>query len=212
MLLVAFVVLMVLQMAATRALNNFYRVAAALQFYTPDKGYSYHPPISRPKGITNLDSTRTSRASSPIPDTTSQTIQTMKAGTKDVQQRNDDRAIATSFSLALQWGSEYMDENPLIGEPGALKLSSTSRHLKDQQDRTQAEAAKALQQEKEKESDSARASVSVAPTPAPIKTMDLKKGSLSSKGKSPISAGLESGIKKRRKSKAPGTPGIASPS
>jgi mediator of RNA polymerase II transcription subunit 6 len=197
-------------MAATRALNKFYEAAASLQFYTPDRGYSYHPPISKSKAIASLESTRTSRANSPIPDAVSQTTHTLQSGAKEAQQGNDDRAIATSFSLALQWGSEYMDENPLIGEPGALKLSSTSRHVKDQQDRTQAEAAKAVQQEKEKESESARASV--APTPGPLKTTDLKKGSLSSKGKSPVSATSDAGTKKRRKSKAPGTPGVSSPS
>lgn len=107
-----------------------------------------------------------------------------------------------------------MDENPLIGEPGALKLSSTSRQLKDQQEKVQAtEASKAAQKLKEKEAESARASVAAIPTPAPpaIKTSDLKKGSIS-KGKSPTSAVSDGGVnKKRRKSTKPGTPGVTSP-
>jgi mediator of RNA polymerase II transcription subunit 6 len=203
-------------MAATRALQKFYKAATELQFYTPDRGYTYHAPISKHKALTSLESTRTSRANSPIPDTASQTS-LQPAGTKETQQQqqqqgNDDRAIATSFSLALQWGNEYMDENPLIGEPGALKLSSTSRQLKDQQDRT--EASKTAQKEREKMNESARASIAATPTPAPapIKT-DLKKSSVS-KGKSPISAVSDGGIKKagRRKSMKPGTPGVGSPS
>jgi hypothetical protein len=104
-----------------------------------------------------------------------------------------------------------MDENPLIGEPGTLKLSSTSRQLKDQQDKSQAAAAV---KEKEKEMESARASVAATPTPAPpsIKTSDLKKSSMS-KAKSPISATVDGAVKKagRRKSMKPGTPGVGSP-
>lgn len=202
-------------MAATRALQKFYKAATDLQFYTPDRGYTYHSPIAstKSKPLNSLESTRTSRAGSPIPDTASQTSLQPAAGAKESQtQGNDDRAIANSFSLAVRWGNEYMDENPLIGEPGALKLSSTSRQLKDQQDRNSAaEASKTAQKEKEREAESARVSVAATPTPAPIKT-DLKKSSMS-KGKSPIGAVSDGGIKKagRRKSTKPGTPGVGSP-
>jgi mediator of RNA polymerase II transcription subunit 6 len=205
-------------MAATRALQKFYAAANELYFYTPDRGYTYHSTTSNSKSKSSnlLESTRTSRANSPIPDTASQTsVQPTSTGTKETQnQGNDDRAIATSFQLAVRWGNEYMDENPLIGEPGALKLSSTSRQLKDQQDKNQAaEASKTAQKEKEKEAESTRASVAATPTPAPpaIKT-DLKKSSMS-KGKSPISAVSDGGVKKagRRKSMKPGTPGVGSP-
>ncbi|QDS76704.1 hypothetical protein FKW77_000836 [Venturia effusa] len=210
-------VLRIRLMAATRAMQKFYKAAHELYFFSPDRGYSYHSTAKSSKSKALLESTRTSRANSPILDTASQSsAQPSASNVKgEIQsQPSDDRAIANSFQLAVRWGNEYMDENPLIGEPGALKLSSTSRQLKDHQEKIQAtEASKAAQKLKEKEAESARASVVATPTPAPpaIKTSDLKKGSIS-KGKSPTSAVSDGGVKKaRRKSTKPGTPGVTSP-
>lgn len=202
-------------MAATRAMQKFYKAAHELYFFSPDRGYSYHSTTKPSKSKALLESTRTSRANSPIPDTASQTsVQPSATNVKGETQSqpSDDRAIANSFQLAVRWGNEYMDENPLIGEPGALKLSSTSRQLKDQQEKVQAtEASKAAQKLKEKEAESTRASATPTPALPAIKTSDLKKGSIS-KGKSPTSAVSDGGVKKiRRKSTKPGTPGVTSP-
>ena len=118
----------------------------------------------------------------------------------------------------MAYGDEYMDENPLVGEPGNFKLSSTGRSVRDKEAR-----------EKEKrELDAARSEMarsevgeraSVAPSPAPggaSKTAGLRKegsGVGMAKGKSPTSGGEGATGKKRRKSKAPITPGPgASPS
>lgn len=35
------------------------------------------------------------------------------------------RTLVESFAMALRYGSEYMDENPLVGEPGAFILSTS---------------------------------------------------------------------------------------
>ena len=39
----------------------------------------------------------------------------------------ESRLVDESFSLAIQYGDEYMDENPITGHPGAFNLSSTGR-------------------------------------------------------------------------------------
>lgn len=102
-----------------------------------------------------------------------------------------------------------MDENPLVGEPGAFKLSATNRNIRDKH--VKETAAEAAREAAKSEAESLRAaSVAPTPIPPPIKTNLERKGSDIGKSRSPISA--VSGInKKRRKSKAPGTPGIASP-
>jgi len=127
---------------------------------------------------------------------------------KNTQEANDDRAIWESFNLSAQYGSEFMDENPLVGEPGSFVLASTARNLSDKRAKeTAAEAAIKTSQ------DAISRSVSVAPTPPvsakPVEPM--RKVSTSAKAKSPTSAVADGGVKKRRKSKAPGTPGVASP-
>lgn len=35
------------------------------------------------------------------------------------------KLLAESFSLSSRYGSEYMDENPLVGEPGSFILSKS---------------------------------------------------------------------------------------
>jgi len=185
--------------------NKAYQTAGSLQYYSPEKGYSYFPSSQKPKPSAGLESTRTSRAASPIADTASQT--SARQG-KESSHQDDDRAIFNSFNLAIRYGSEYMDENPLTGEPGSFKLSTTNRNIRDKH--VKETAAEAAKEAAKSEAESLKAaSVAPTPVPPPIKTNLERKGSDIGKAKSPISA--TSGIKKRRKSKAPGTPGIASP-
>lgn len=37
----------------------------------------------------------------------------------------DTRTLAESFNLFMQYGDEFMDENPLVGEPGSFIMSRT---------------------------------------------------------------------------------------
>lgn len=39
----------------------------------------------------------------------------------------DPRVVEQSFRLHMQFGGEYMDENPITGKPGDFHLSSTGR-------------------------------------------------------------------------------------
>jgi mediator of RNA polymerase II transcription subunit 6 len=197
-------------MSVTNLLSKFYDAAAAMQYYAPSRGHTYFPPVSKSNAQIGLKSTQTSRANSPVPDTASQTVSLPQAGgAKVISQANDDRAILDSFNLSMQYGSEYMDENPLAGEPGSFVLSSTGRNLQDK--RAKEAVAEAVREKQETDSSKA---TSVAPIPvAPLKIIPpSKRDSLGGKGKSPISpiAG-DAAAKRRRKSKAPVSPDGASP-
>jgi mediator of RNA polymerase II transcription subunit 6 len=187
-------------------LSSFYKTATSIPLYSIEKGYAYLLPdqTRKPKGT--LDSARTSRAGSPVADTASQT----GARQKETSQLDDDYEIGRSFNLTLSYGDDFMDENPLVGEPGSFKLSSTSRTIKEKEAKEKAaEAAK--EAVKSEAADSQRGSIAPSPAPPPpIKTSMERKGSGLGKGKSPTSA-TGDGVKKRRKSKAPATPGVASP-
>lgn len=97
--------------------------------------------------------------------------------------------LAESYNLSSRYGKEYMDENPLVGEPGSFILSKSR------------EAGPAVSQQQTR----ARAPPKL-PTSADVKTTvvppPVKK---SAKGveKSPISPGTKE-KKQRRKSKAAG--------
>jgi mediator of RNA polymerase II transcription subunit 6 len=189
-------------MSVTNLLGKFHETAAAMQFFTPATGHTYFPPMGKPKAKPGLESTRTSRANSPMPDSSSQTG-SMSQTTKDVPEVNDDTAIYESFNMALRWGSEYMDENPLVGEPGSFVLAHSSRNLKDQREKREvaSEVVKSIEN---------RASQTPSTAPTPLRTLEPpKKVATGTKLKSPTGPVADAGVKKRRKSKAPGTPGVS---
>lgn len=99
------------------------------------------------------------------------------------------RLLAESFNLSLRYGNEYMDENPLTGEPGSFILSkSTNNPEANQAGSSQPKAAPAS------------TTTSGPPTPK-IDTSVAGKGAKVAGGeKSPTTPGVK-GKKERRKSK-----------
>lgn len=99
------------------------------------------------------------------------------------------KLLAESFSLSSRYGSEYMDENPLVGEPGSFILSKSRDTPAGAQQRPRGigppPKASTLPESKPAE---------VAPT--------MKKG-VKVVEKSPISPGTKE-KKQRRKSKVAG--------
>ena len=96
--------------------------------------------------------------------------------------------LAQSFALSTRFTSEYLDENPLVGEPGSFILQKSR------------EAGVAQSQPINKATSSAKPSA--PPTPAPLKTdippVEMKKG-LKGGDKTPITPGTKE--KKRKKSR-----------
>jgi mediator of RNA polymerase II transcription subunit 6 len=197
-------------------LSNFYRTASTLPLYSIENGYTYlHPSQKKKPSKSAGTSARTSRAASPT-GSQSSLSRSKETGTQD-----DDALIANSFQLTLGYGDEYMDENPLIGEPGSFRSSMTGRGVKDKEtkererERLAVEAArseKARSEVGETSSQKPSGTTSPVAAAAPLKPSSLeRKATGLAKGKSPTSA-LGEGVKKRRKSKAPVTPGVISPS
>ncbi|GAB7365005.1 hypothetical protein MBLNU230_g5787t1 [Neophaeotheca triangularis] len=125
-------------LSATTSLNKFIDKAASLANFTPSTGYAYptasaKPTATLPSAAPSPSRSRegsiapgeTSRSGSVQP--SSQTGAPAAAGTTDVL---DARLLANSLQLSIQYGDEYMDENPLIGEPGTLKFTSSTAVVK----------------------------------------------------------------------------------
>lgn len=124
---------------------------------------------------------------------------------------DDLRLLSESLALSARYSSEYMDENPLHGEPGSFVFASTAEHLRAQQQAQQAKA-KAPPAVGTTPGVSARGSVAGTPMPA-IKTEGFSPDRRGSKGgqKSPLSAGLPK-LKRKKTGRADGTsPTAASP-
>lgn len=129
----------------------------------------------------------------------------------------DARTLLESFDLTLRYNGEYMDSNPLLGEPGSFKLQLTTEQLHAQQAAEQARAQAA--KERQAQTTSSSAAVSAAPTPDAEKTADTKALLLRKGGKDKEKSGAGTAVPrgKRRKSKAansptsPATPVAATP-
>lgn len=105
------------------------KTASTLPTFTPSFGHTYMPPAPRPieASQTAMQSQQSKEENTPMPDADSQTkapLTTGPATTSNVGSSvQDTRTLAESFSLLSRYGDEFMDENPLVGEPGSFILS-----------------------------------------------------------------------------------------
>lgn len=208
------------------SLSKFTNLATPLPIFTPALGYTYYPPApSKPTIASQGSLVQSSRDSSVAPavlnpTVASQTAASLESGSNSnnaaLNQASDPRdsyALYESFNLMLQYGDEYMDENPLRGEPGNFTFSSTKDRVRAKA--AEAEAAKAKEQELVKKLEEARASAAATPfagTATPEKVQ-----SPVSETKPSVKRSKTGDKIKRRKSKiatsptSPASPAVPSP-
>jgi mediator of RNA polymerase II transcription subunit 6 len=122
-------------LAATASINQFFELASGLPRYNPSMGYTYLPVPTRQTASNPLSnpSPSQSREGSLAPNADAMSIRSgsiqpdappdTSAPTTEVQ---DSRLLENSLWMAFQYGDEYIDENPLIGEPGQFKFAATT--------------------------------------------------------------------------------------
>ena len=182
-------------------LKEFFDTAYKMQHFTPAEGYSYLK--SDPKKNTAADeSAQTSRAATPEPEASAQPLSHGEKSEESKQTASgDDALLWESLQQTLMYMDEFMDENPLQGEPGSFFFTSTQDHVRTQNKRAEETAAAAEAGKQTSQGASRTNSTGTTPQPPPIKTEGLpRKGS---KATSPLSATAKA---KRRKSKAPASP------
>ena len=164
--------------------------ASALPIFTPSLGYTYIPPT--PKSVVPTTSTQVNQISkedTPVSGTQEANGVTKVPSVSKITTEADDQSIqllAESWSLSLRYGNEYMDENPLVGEPGSFIMSKTREPA----------ATSSLKIQTSLPLKPAESADTKTPTP-------FASGKKGSKGndKSPISPGIKD-KKAKRKSKA----------
>ena len=100
------------------------------------------------------------------------------------------QTLAESYQLSLNYGDEYMDENPLIGEPGSFRINKTK----------EVAVVKPV----------LNISTPFALPPPDTKSVESTVTSKKNKEKSPITPGAKE-KKSRRKSKAAGATTTTTP-
>jgi mediator of RNA polymerase II transcription subunit 6 len=112
-----------------QSLNKAYSTAAALPSFTPALGHTYLPPPKTDRQKAADAQLLASKASTPMPDSAPPKKKS-SLQTTSVNSILGNRLLAESFEMALRYGEEYIDENPITGHPGDFHFSSTGRATK----------------------------------------------------------------------------------
>lgn len=107
------------------SMNKFLSTASALPDFSPSLGYTYIPPSSstRLKAIESQLG-QASKEGTPVPEV----LNSRKApSASNISNYLDTRLLEESLNIAMKYGDEYMDENPITGQPGDFHLSTTGR-------------------------------------------------------------------------------------
>ncbi|KAK4694232.1 mediator of RNA polymerase II transcription subunit 6, partial [Lecanoromycetidae sp. Uapishka_2] len=196
-------------LSTVASMTKLLSLASTLPNFTPALGHTYLAPNPKnPTPGSSLQVTQTSKESTPVPgSSTPSGTQDTAATRKDsamskTADYSDAQMLSDSYRLLMSYVDEYMDENPIIGEPGSFKLAK-SRPLQLPPSVTSSMSTS--------KPDSQQSLKVATPTPANgAVTPQLKTEDLPAPVKKPIKGAEKSPTtpvgkeKKRKKSKVPG--------
>ena len=211
------------QLSTVTSLTKVLSTASSLPSFTPSFGHTYLPPVSKnPTPGSSLQATQASKEGTPMPGGNTPLPATQETATSARSTKTTSdiglqgvHMLAYSYELSDRYANEYMDENPIVGEPGSFKLSkshNTSFATSMSTSKTSSQAQE-VSKNSSQVSDVATPLKSAVPTPPQLKTEDLPAPARkSTKGseKSPTTPGTKE-KKSRRKSKAAGDRGVTTP-
>ncbi|RAK94872.1 mediator complex subunit MED6 [Aspergillus ibericus CBS 121593] len=112
-------------LSAVTSLTSLLKTASTLPTFTPSHGHTYLPPAPKSTDASQPGAqSQQSKENTPLPEDAVGKAplggsQVVSAGSS----LQDTRTLVESFSLLSRYGDEYMDEHPLVGEPGSFILS-----------------------------------------------------------------------------------------
>ncbi|KAL4782275.1 MED6 mediator subfamily complex component-domain-containing protein [Aspergillus varians] len=113
-------------LSAVTSLTSLLKTASTLPKFTPSQGHTYLPPVpkSTDAGQPGIQA-QTSKENTPMLDADATNKAQSFTGTQaDTSSTvHDMKTFAESFNLLARYGDEFMDESPLVGEPGSFILS-----------------------------------------------------------------------------------------
>lgn len=182
-----------------------------LATFAPAYGHTYFPPITKAPDLSKTGFAQQSKENSPMPESQGG-LKDNHAGKPASEQQpsvaSDTRTLIEAMAMSARYRGEYMDDAPLVGEPGNFRLSSKKKDalsvpgLQAPGNSRQATPVK----------DNTPAP-SRAPSPPPAIQTDVpavKSKKSSANEKAPTTLGGTSAPKtKRRKSKIGSTPGAS---
>ncbi|CAD6501703.1 BgTH12-01953 [Blumeria graminis f. sp. triticale] len=111
------------------SLNKFFSLTSELPRFSPALGHTYVPfnqKIAQPSNLSGL-SQNNRENNIPSDELTPSKYQNNFTNKSETNTVLATRLLEESINTYLKYGDEYMDENPITGEPGAFHLTSTGR-------------------------------------------------------------------------------------
>jgi mediator of RNA polymerase II transcription subunit 6 len=118
--------LIAVKLSAVTSLTSLLKTASTLPKFTPSHGHTYLPPAPKSTDVSHPSvQSQTSKENTPMPDADATNKSQSFTGSQNSSGPAvyDMRSLAESFSLVARYGDEFMDESPLMGEPGSFILS-----------------------------------------------------------------------------------------
>ncbi|KAL8724731.1 MAG: hypothetical protein Q9181_006695 [Wetmoreana brouardii] len=115
-------------LSTVSSLNKIIATASGLSTFTPALGHTYLSPASKPLvSALNNQPSQTSKETTPMPGNQDAASTTPQLNSKTLMDHDfySPQMLQESLNLSLQYGHEYMDETPLVGEPGSFKITKT---------------------------------------------------------------------------------------
>ena len=109
------------------ALDKVFSAPPDLSFFSVSHGHTYSKPVQKSTNQELGGTSQQSKENTPLPGTQNPTAE---KSTTTPQQAQDDgdssaRTLREALRMTLQFGREYMDDVPLVGEPGSFRLNKT---------------------------------------------------------------------------------------
>ena len=181
--------------------------AAPLPVFAPSFGHTYVPLVQKAPRAAQIGLSQHSKETTPMPGSQNDASQKTakpapESHSPDFQ---DTRTLIDAINMSLRYGKEYMNEMPLVGEPGNFRLSKT----KDPASAALAppNANQTAQPISSRQTSPSKATPAVSPPPPPppiITDVPPVSGKKSAKSgdRTPATPGSGQQKPKRRKSKA----------
>jgi mediator of RNA polymerase II transcription subunit 6 len=196
-------------------LQEVFEISKSMSHYSPATGHTYLPPSyeAAPKviassrlGTPGLEAETSSQAGGSQP----------VVGTETSETEFSNGFFMSSLIMTQRHGNEYMDENPLVGEPGAFVYGTTTRQVEA---RNKAQAEKAALSSQASASNIQSTTLTVPPkgtesganTPKPSATPKPVPTPLPTDIAGPSRKGSVSGVTKLSKKERRKSKGLASP-
>ncbi|TAQ89283.1 hypothetical protein B7494_g2421 [Chlorociboria aeruginascens] len=117
-------------LTSLNSLNKFMSTAIALPDFSPALGHYYQPPASSTRHKSNESILgQASKESTPLPDALQAPKKPTQTSTNSTEYL-DNKLFEETLNISFKYEDQYMDENPITGQPGEFHLSTTGRKEK----------------------------------------------------------------------------------